>query len=696
MVFKAEIIFVRIIFPFIIGIVSAYYFQYKELLQWTKMILFGTLVLIVFCNIFYKQLKAWKYKKAISLLHYLCFFLFGAFLCLLNTHFLQPRYFAEKEYQQLKVWVANEPQQTNDILRFEANVTQGYINQQPSSCQGKLLVALKLDSLNPIRLSYGDELLINTHYQPVEPPYNPAEFNFKAWLASKNIYHQTFIRQEQLAKLPSSKGNPLIKYALDVRKKQVDIYRELIQDDEAFAVASTLILGYRSDLSKETLAAYSKTGTIHALSVSGMHVGIIYLMLHWLLSFMDKRKWSGILKLILICTLIWYYSLLTGFSPSVLRSAVMLSVFILSKQLKRKSNGYNTLAFTAFCLLVIDPFLIWDVGFQLSFLAVFGLIYFQPLIYKWWYIENKWLDKVWATIALSLAAQLATLPLSIYYFHQFPIYFIISNLFILLPIAVLMYVGIAILLLKAYFLAPAFEWLIVFTNNGLKWIADLPYSGITEIWLTKSQLWLLTLLIVLITIGLACYKKRHIVMAGVVLLLLQVSFSYQKVMAQNQKEIVFFSLRKNYAAAFIDGNNSIILTDLSPDDKNFEFFVQPTLHQKRISHIHFVKWNEDYIGKNFVKRHRQILFKNKKILLMDESFDNKKLTEKPNFDLVWLHNNPKQQLPQLTQEISFKHMVIDASNKDYIISKFEQQAKNLDIATNVLKKNKAITVNLKQ
>ncbi|WAC42741.1 ComEC/Rec2 family competence protein [Pedobacter sp. SL55] len=140
--------------------------------------------------------------------------------------------------------------------------------------------------------------------------------------------------------------------------------------------------------------------------------------------------------------------------------------------------------------MVYDPFLIWDVGFQLSFLAVFGLVYYQPKIYNWLYFKNKWADKLWAAVAMSLAAQLATLPLSIYYFHQFPVYFIISNLFILIPITILMYLGIAILLVRVYFLAPIFEWIITFTNQGLKWISNLPYAGITEIWLNKWQLFL--------------------------------------------------------------------------------------------------------------------------------------------------------------------------------------------------------------
>lgn len=669
-------------------------FQNEQLLRVLYFVLTSLLVITALINTFYKKLKAWNYKKLIGTLYYLVYFITGIFIGLFHTDFLNVNYFAKKQYEQLKVYVNDEPKQTNDILRFEVVVTHGYLNQKPENCTGKLMIALKLDSLSPIKLNYGDQLLIAAEYLPVEPPYNPAEFDFKAWLAAKNIYHQTFIRQEQLVKLGDNNGNPIIKYALEVRKRQVDIYRKLIKDDEAFAVASTLILGYRADLSKETLAAYSKTGTIHALSVSGMHVGIIYIMLNWLLAFLDRKRAGRIFKVVLICSLIWYYSLLTGFSPSVLRSAIMLTAFILAKQLQRSNNSYNVLAFTAFALLIYDPFLIWDVGFQLSFLAVFGLVYYQPKIYKWFYFKNKWADRLWSAVAMSLAAQLATLPLSIYYFHQFPVYFIISNLFILIPITVLMYGGIAILLLRVYFIAPAFECLITFTNSGLKWISELPYAGITEIWLNKWELALFCLLMLLLTLGLVHYKKKYIYAGLATLLVIQISFAYQKIIANKQEELILFSLRKNFAAAFINGNESILFTDLTPTDRNFEFFVKPTLDQKQIKKIRFVGWNEEFQSKNMVKNSHQINYKGKQFLLLDESFNYKKLSDNHRFDFIWMHQSPKQRLPQLKNEIQFSNLIVDASNKDYLIAKFGQQADSLNINTYILKKQKAVTLKL--
>lgn len=695
MTFKSEIVFVRILVPFSLGIILAYLFADASFIKpaiATTLVLLSYLLLI---NSFYKKLKAYNFKGFTGVVFIIfCFFL-GSLICLLNNSSYKKDYFANQNYDYLKVWVNDEPQLNNNILRFQVNVTAVYQNKKAKPAAGKLLIALKVDSLNPVELKYGDELIITSKYLPVEPIYNPGEFDFKAWLASKNVYQQTFINQNQLVKLKSSTGNPIIKYAIEERKKQVTIYRKLIKNDEAFAVASTLVLGYRADLSKETLAAYSKTGTIHALSVSGAHVGIIFFLLNAMLAFLDKNKFGKLFKLVFICSLIWYYSLLTGFSSSVLRSAIMITVFILAKAFNRTSNNYNILAFTAFILLVYNPFFIWDVGFQLSFISVFGLIYLQPKIYRWLYVKNKWLDKLWSAVALSLAAQLATFPLSVYYFHQFPVYFILGNLFILLPLIAMMYLGIGILVLKTYFLAPIFEWIITFTNSGLKWIADLPFSGISSIWINEWQLLLLFIALSLLIFAMVNYNKKLLTASIYLLILFQGYSTYSKVSAMQQRKIVFFTLRKNYAAAFIDANKAILLTDLTPDDKNFQFFVKPGLDKMQVEDVLFLKWEQDTTLNTFAKKDNQLVFHDYKILLADQKFNYKKIIGSPSYNSIWIHQNVKKSIADLKSEIRFSTLLIDASNKDYKIKSFEEEANKFKIEHYTLKKNASYLVNLK-
>jgi competence protein ComEC len=696
MVFKSEIIFVRILFPFILGILLSYVCRSQYLLPVDALFAFVIFVFLLAINLRYKQLKTSRYKPVIAGLITIFWFFFGGLISLANSMELRETYFGAQPSRCLKAWVSNEPQLKEGIWRAELTIVNSYHQYKPKVATGKLMIALKSDSVKPIHLAYGDELLVSGNILPVEPGYNPGEFDFKAWLAAKNIYHQVFLNQVQVYQLLHKSGNPIIKYAINIRKRQVDIYRKLIRNDEAFAVASTLVLGYRADLSKETLAAYSKTGTIHALSVSGMHVGIIYIFLNWALFFLDRNRLLKIIKLVFICTLIWYYSMLTGFSPSVLRSAVMLTVYILAKAFNKNSNSYNILSFTAFCLLCYDPFLILDVGFQLSFLAVFGLIYLQPKIYNWFYFKNKWADKLWATIALSLAAQVTTFPLSIYYFHQFPIYFIFSNLFILLPLTLMMYLGIGILMLRLYFLAPIFEWIITFTNNGLKWIANLPFSGITAIWIDVWQLILLSLALSIFVLAVVNYKKSLLLTAFVLFVIFQGLGSYSELIAFKQKKILFFSLRKNYAAAFIDGKKAILITDLTIGDKNYGFFVKPALEKLRIASVVFIKWRQDTVVHSFAKKEQQISFHHYRLLLVDERLNFKKIMSLPKFDVVWLHQYSKKSVLDLRSEVLFSKLIIDASIRDYLITRYEQEANKVDVPFYTLKKKNSYLIELKK
>lgn len=231
--FKTEYIFARILLPMIIGIVIFYFFTNQECLFLLKIITSIFFLLILAINFSYKKLNAHRFKGSTGVFMFTFFFAFGGLLCQLNNETLNENYFANKSYPCLKIWVNDEPELTNDILRFKARVVSGYKNSKQVKLSGQLLLALKLDSVNPVKLKYGDELIVSAKYLEVEPPYNPAEFNFKNWLAGQNIYEQTFINQNHLLKTQRNIGNPIIKFALGLREKQVAKYREMIKDDEA-------------------------------------------------------------------------------------------------------------------------------------------------------------------------------------------------------------------------------------------------------------------------------------------------------------------------------------------------------------------------------------------------------------------------------------------------------------------------------
>jgi competence protein ComEC len=199
-------------------------------------------------------------------------------------------------------------------------------------------------------------------------------------------------------------------------------------DDETLGIAEALLIGYKNDLDKDLVQAYSNTGVVHIIAISGLHLGLIYMVLLWLFDRIPFIKRFKIFKSISIISCLWIFSLLTGASASVLRSAVMFTCIIIGKTIKRQSSIYNSLAASAFILLCYNPYFLWDVGFQLSYLAIIGIISLQKPIHQLLYFETYLIKKIWEMSSITIAAQIITFPICLYYFHQFPNVFLISNL----------------------------------------------------------------------------------------------------------------------------------------------------------------------------------------------------------------------------------------------------------------------------
>lgn len=711
--YRAEIIFVIILLPFTAGILISYRYDFTKLNLLFLFLNISIFILLFIIRILYRSIKVYNHKHVAGILLNSFFFILGIQFCCYHKSPSAASYFTNVPGEYLRIKVISEPQIHNSILRFSAEVLQvaHLLSDKKNSVKnriaanrrlikkqntiGCILIALRVDSLHPLQVSYGEVYIIPPQYKEIDPPYNPGEFDFQSWLANNNIHRQAFLRQHQMIPTGENQGSPVIRYSLALRQQEVAIYRRLIKSDEAFAVASTLLLGYRADLSAETLSAYARTGTIHALSVSGMHVGIIYLVLEWALQFMNRNTGRKIGKAILILMLVWFYTLLTGCSPSVLRSAIMLSAFILARSWNRNTNSYNILAFSAFCLLLYNPFWIFDAGFQLSYLSVAGLLYLQPKIQGLLYFRRKWLQQLWSLICLSLAAQIATFPFSIYYFHQFPVYFIFSNLFITLPITLLMYIGIVLLLFPCGWIAVIFERLIIFTNRGLDFLSHLPYSTVSGIWINKTEVLLLCLFTICLVTGLHRKNKPMFLSSVLIFLALQVHLAYDKMSLAHQRKIILFSLNKNYAAAFISSDTAVVVTDLMASDKLFSFSIRPSLDKLKINQLTILNWGNDTTIHGLTMQGPQLCFQQFNVLRIDTLFSKYTLDGRPSFDVIWLHRTPKVTIPRLQGEIAFKGLWIDATNNSYAIRKFRQGALALNIKPVVLKKEKATIIDLK-
>ncbi len=496
-------------------------------------------------------------------------------------------FFAQSTHKYLKVQVTDEPQISGKILRLKTRILQTFDGKQSNSASGKLNIATFINAKEHPDISYGDQLIVPARYKEIQESLNPATFDYKSWLADQGIYHHAFFKQGEVTRLNRNNGNPLIKFAQQLRIKQLEYLKKHLKSTDATAFSGALILGYRADLDPELLTVYAKTGTIHALSVSGMHVGLIYLLLNSLLDLISKRRHFRAIKYVLIFTLVWFYTILTGLSPSVLRSAIMLSVFIIGKAFNKTSDNYNILAFTALLMLIVTPNMVMDIGFQLSFLAVLGLVSLNRGISGWWYFKNRLVRILWNAASISIAAQLATYPLSIYYFHQFPIYFLFANLIVMIPLSALMYLGIFILLFRVAFLMPLFEWLITLTNSTLSFIAGLPFSTMQGIWIDKTELLLLSLGLVMLIVALLHFNKKYLMIGVGLIALVATSSSYEDLNAMRQRKLVIYTIKGHHAIAFIEGRTAIMLTDLFRSDQIYKKQVLPYLEKNRVISIQF-------------------------------------------------------------------------------------------------------------
>jgi competence protein ComEC len=623
----------------------------------------------------------------------------GWLSCRLNDELLKNNHFSKIKANYLVAKIISEPQQKGVYTRFTVQVTNNIIFKKRQSSTGKILITLVADS-NSHLVNYGDQLLIPANYKPVDPPFNPAEFNYKQYLARQNIYHQSFITRAQFRVLKRHTGNPVIAYSLSVRQQLVNSIKHYIHDKEAAAIASTLLLGYKADMSADILQAYSKTGTIHVLSVSGAHVGIIFFVIAFLLRPFKYYRYGRVLNALLSLILIWGYAILTGLSPAVCRAAVMLTMLIISQASGRPVHALNVLAVSAFALLLYNPFLITDVGFQLSFLAVFGLVAIQPIIEEQFEFKKKWMHKLWRLCTFSIAAQLITFPLSAYYFHQFPIYFLISNLLIIVPAEVIVVGGMIFLISSCFeFLSPltallsyVLEHTILLINKALIYIEHLPYASIGQIWIKPLEHLLMYLIIGCFVYFLIYKHTKQLAAALICLLFLSTSLSWKAIQRQTADHIIFFNVKKNSAILFQTGHNAVVVTDLTPTDKNYSYSIQPCLDSLGVDSVVICQPAQNLQTSFFRKQQYLMQCKDKTVLWFNPSLQKVVLSQKISIDYLFITHNPHSNLTFIHNNYIFKHLIADANITSKRLIKLQHEADSMNIKINVLKRNNSFIV----
>lgn len=484
-----------------------------------------------------------------------------------------------------KAEVTDVPQVREKSIKVVLSLSQGGAPDTSYHVIGDVMAYFEPDSAS-LLLEIGDEVVIASTVRQITPPANPAEFDYRKYLSHHNIHHQTFIKKGEWLQHQRSRSFNLYAWASRLRKYGLNALRQTQMGEEELAVVYALVLGYKSDLDDNTTAAYAAAGAMHVLAVSGLHVGLIFMVFSHALSFLDRTRRGRILRACVLIGIIWCYALVTGLSASVMRASCMFTLVVIGQSISRNSNIFNTIAASALILILFNPLVVFEVSFQLSYLAVIGIIYLQPKIYNWFYFENKLLDKLWALTAVSIAAQLATSPLGFLIFHQFPNYFLIANIFVIPLATLILYFGLGVLVFESVpgigrILTSMLDWLTSTLNWLVKWITELPFSVTSGVSISTTQAILLYGIVVASLWWLAAKNKsalRWALMALLIFLIIDV-FDFR----ENQvNELVVYQVGRNTAVDFIAGEEHVLVIDsiLAADSGKINYHIQPYWIQK--------------------------------------------------------------------------------------------------------------------
>jgi competence protein ComEC len=572
--------------------------------------------------------------------------------------------------------VTSPPETRAKTYKVEVRMLKVQQQNQWKPLSGKVVLYIDKGASRP---HYGDVLLIRGAPRLVEPPQNPAQFDYQKFLSYKQIFHQHYLRSTDFALTGERETQWLKEWAYSVSEWSDAALRRLVPFDREYAVAKAMILGLRDEMDNELVQAYSAAGAVHVLSVSGFHVGIFVLLLAWLLRFIKKRRHGLYLYLGITLGIMWFYAVLTGLSAPVVRSALMVTILLLAEPLGKTKNTKNALFGSALILLVLDPLLIYSVSFQLSYAALGGILFWQPVLYQSFAFKDWFLDKIWEVSAAALTAQLATFPLAVYYFHQFPTYFLFVNpLVVALSIAML-YVAFATIVLSWIpFLAIGLGWLLTtitwFLNQVVILTEKLPYSVLENLSFSTMEL-LLVYGIGGFLAALLYYRNVRwfwgIGIASVILLMLQI---VEINTFNKQKWLVVHAIPKQTAISLINGQEAILAADsafFQPDHKPFNFYIKNFYTQQSINYI-----EEQPLGIPATEVRRLpfgelIVWQGQKILLVEKPIAE---TVPLVADYVLIRNTAFRKSENIKAVFGNQKLIFDNSNKFYVLDTLQKQA----------------------
>lgn len=437
----------------------------------------------------------------------------------------------------------------------------------------------------------GDCLLLNAPISPIANKGNPGEFDAESYWKSKGISNLGFLLDDSFVFI-GKEENGLLRWFHKIDKLLSDLFEQKLHP-ESVGIAKALVLGDRDHLDSEAVNAFGKSGAMHVLAVSGLHVGLILALLIYVLSLFPK--WiSKYQATIIALIIIWLYALLTGFSPSVFRAVVMFSLLTLAKLTGKNYNSLNVLMISVIILLLFNPLLLFDLGFQLSYLAMLGILLLYKPIFSFWYISHAQLRKIWEGTAIGLAAQVFTLPLTLYCFHQFPNYFLVTNIGLMVLTNLVLIAGVVLIVLN---FVPFISWFVAWILSiavlimfwFVQWIEHLPASTATGFTMGFGEVFILYSIIIVIL--LSWQLKRKGLIFGTILLLVTCGFLVNRrwLNAETNEFVVFNESNLTFCVKM---NDEIYCFYERKDKLQRSKFVVESYQKIRPARVKYVELNE--------------------------------------------------------------------------------------------------------
>ena len=702
----------RATFALILGIIIANYLEFNIILQ----AILGAVGLICF---FLLQLGiSYKWRWLSGIFNLIFFTITGVFLVYFHDESFRDDFlgthFSPKKISNIVGIVSELPEEGKNI-----KITVDVTSVDDTLSKGHVLLYLKPSEFSS-NITYGDIVSFSGYVNPIRASKNPATFDFQRYMKYHNIRYLSYVKEEDVTLIAQRRGAAIWHFAYDSQETFMKILATYLPDNEEFSVASALIVGYRSQIPDEVIQAYVNTGALHVLSVSGLHVGLVSVILNVILRKIKSRSklkiWTWLDPLLQII-FIWMFTFITGAAPCVLRAAVMFSFLILGRSLARTSNIYNILGASCFVLLLWNPYFLYDVGFQLSYMGLVGIVYFQPKIYAaglkiievkdWLYniyhfrffdlkTKNKFLlavikfpfaDYCWQLTSVSLAATIAVTPLSVFYFHQFPTYFWLSGLIVVPVAAWALYVGIILFVVHflSSFLASLFGkllfgiiWLL---NNSLYVIEMIPPGAVKHLYLSGITVFLLYFALLFAITAINRKELKWLAFGSFVFLTLTATnYSYQQYSRLRHKEITLYNTGYYTLIDCFDGDKvfSIGSKDIPERVINFAAYNYRLSKNIKPDDVLFLGLQDTVTNDNIFYKNSFLAFQNKKILIVDKNFAGE--SEKIKAPYVLIRDNPDLDFEKIIQSIDFETLIFDASNKKNKVEKWKTYCKEHNIS----------------